>query len=88
MQVALAIGGCFCNDLRYTAEAMGVVLTSISVTVTLDLAGEPLLATAATMHVACEASSGADPLAVVERAKATCMVSNSLQAGFPVTITH
>jgi organic hydroperoxide reductase OsmC/OhrA len=86
--LALAIGGCFCNDLRYTAEAMGVVLTSISVTVTVDLEGEPLLATAATMHVACEAASGADPLAVVDRAKATCMVSHSLQAGFPVTITH
>ena len=86
--LALAIGGCFCNDLRYTAEAMGVVLTSISVTVTVDLEGEPLLATAATMHVACEAASGADPLAVIDRAKATCMVSNSLQAGFPVTITR
>ena len=85
--LALAIGGCFCNDLRYTAEAMGVVLTSISVTVTVDLAGEPLLATAATMHVACEAASGADPRAVIDHAKATCMVSNSLQAGFPMTIT-
>lgn len=84
--LALAIGGCFCNDLRYTAEAMGVVLTRLAVSVTVELEGQPLRATAATMRVACETASGEDAVPVVDRAKATCMVSNSLQAGFPVTI--
>ncbi|AZV18263.1 OsmC family protein [Mesorhizobium sp. M7A.F.Ce.TU.012.03.2.1] len=28
--LALAIGGCFCNDLRYVAEEMGVTLNKIA----------------------------------------------------------
>ena len=46
--LALAIGGCFRNDLRYVAHARGVAIGGIAVKVTLDLAGEPLLATGAT----------------------------------------
>ncbi len=84
--LALALGGCFCNDLRYTAEEMGVSLGRIAVSVKLDLEGEPLLATAATMTVACDGLDGSDSRAVIERAKATCMVSNSLRRGLPVTI--
>lgn len=45
--LALAIGGCFCNDLRYVAHARGMALAGITVKVTLDLAGDPLLATGA-----------------------------------------
>ena len=84
--LALAIGGCFCNDLRYVAHDMGIGLRKIAVTVTVDLEGEPLVATAATMTVACETTDGADPQAVIDRAKASCMVSNSLEQGVPVTI--
>ncbi len=51
--LALAIGGCFCNDLRYVAHGMGVKLGKISVTVTLDMDGEPLLSQAARLDVAC-----------------------------------
>lgn len=84
--LALAIGGCFCNDLRYVAQEMGVGLGKISVSVTVELAGEPVLAIAATMIVSCEVEEGADAHAVIERAKESCMVSNSLRNGVPVTI--
>lgn len=84
--LALALGGCFCNDLRYVAQEMGVSLGKISVSVTVELAGEPMLAIAATMIVSCATEDGSDPSAVIEKAKESCMVSNSLRNGVPVTI--
>ncbi|KQZ13015.1 oxidoreductase [Mesorhizobium sp. Root554] len=84
--LALAIGGCFCNDLRYVAHGMGVALGRIAVSVTLELDGEPLLATSATMTVSCETLDGSDPQMLIERAKADSTVSNSLARGFPVTV--
>ena len=83
--LALAIGGCFCNDLRYVAEELGTELTEISIDVFLELEGSPLLATSAHMSVKCRTSDGSDPAAIVERAKASCMVSNSLGRGIPVS---
>ncbi len=84
--LALAIGGCFCNDLRYVAEEMGARLGKIAVTVTLTLEGQPLLATTATMVVACETLDGSDPAQVIARAGAISTVSNSLRRGVPVSI--
>jgi organic hydroperoxide reductase OsmC/OhrA len=48
--LALAIGGCFCNDLRYAAAELGVALEDISVSVTLNLEGTPLVATDAELR--------------------------------------
>ena len=84
--LALAIGGCFCNDLRYVAAEMGVGLGKIAVGVTVTLEGSPPIATAATLDVSCETADGSDPDAVIDKARSTCMVSNSLQRGVPVTI--
>lgn len=84
--LSLALGGCFCNDLRYRAEAMGVKIGAISVTVKLDMDGEPLLSQAATMTVHVEMLDGSDPTALIEASKKACMVSNSLRRGFPVAI--
>jgi organic hydroperoxide reductase OsmC/OhrA len=84
--LALAIGGCFCNDLRYVAEEMGARLGRIAVTVTLTLEGQPLLATTATMVVACETLDGSDPAQIIARAGAISTVSNSLRRGVPVSI--
>lgn len=66
--LALAIGGCFCNDLRYVAEEMGVGLGKIAVSVTVNLDGKPLLATSATMTVSCETLDGSDPRKVIDKA--------------------
>ena len=84
--LALAIGGCFCNDLRYAAAGMGVGLGKIAVSVTLELEGDPLLATGAIMSVSCETLDGSDPQTVIAKAKAVSTVANSLRQGVPVSI--
>jgi len=84
--LALALGGCFCNDLRYVAAELGVELGSIEVKVTLELEGEPLLATSAVMTVVCKTTAGKDATEVVQQAQRSCMVSNSLRQGMPVEI--
>lgn len=82
--LALAIGGCFCNDLRYMAEKLGVDVGAIGVDVTLTLEGEPLLVTAAEMAVSVESDGDADTL--IARAMADSTVGNSVQKGFAVSI--
>lgn len=84
--LALAIGGCFCNDLRYVAHEAGIRLTRIEVEVTVSFEGDPLIAARSAMVVAVEAEGGADVTRIIERAKATSTVSNSLQRGVPVDI--
>jgi organic hydroperoxide reductase OsmC/OhrA len=84
--LGLAIGGCFCNDLRYVAHGLGVGLGTIAVSVTVELSGDPLLAKAATMTVSCETLDGSDPQVIIDRAEATSTVSNSLQRGVPVAV--
>ncbi|MEQ8357531.1 MAG: OsmC family protein [Kiloniellaceae bacterium] len=87
--LALAIGGCFCNDLHYVATAQGIELTSLSVDVTLELSGDPPLATAARMAVnATAAEAEADIQAVITQAKATSTVSNSLARGLAVEVAR
>lgn len=85
--LALAIGGCFCNDLRYVADEMSVKIGSISVSVTVEMEGDPLIATTASMDVFCVTQDGTDPLPIIERAKESCMVSNSLARGIAVSIS-
>ncbi|MBM2710805.1 OsmC family protein [Mesorhizobium caraganae] len=84
--LALAIGGCFCNDLRYVAEEMGVGLGKIAISVTVNLDGKPLLATSATMTVSCDTLDGSDPRKVIDKAGEISAISNSLRRGVPVTI--
>ncbi len=86
--LALALGGCFCNDLRYVAEEMGVLLGRIAVSVVLELEGSPLLAKSAKMTVLCEKQDGDGAERVIERAKEVCMVANSLGCGVAVSIEH
>jgi len=82
--LALTIGGCFCNDLRYVAHATGVELGKIAVSVTIELTGDPILATAATMTVTCETLDGSDADGLVEKTQAISMTANSLRRGVPV----
>lgn len=84
--LALAIGGCFCNDLRYIAHRRGIAIRDIAVEVTLALAGEPVMATGARMAVRCALADGADPADLVTEAQRTSMVSNSLSRGIPVDL--
>ncbi len=83
--LALAIGGCFCNDLQYVAHDRGVRLTEVEVEVTLQLQETPLLVTGAAMTV--RAQGEGDVAAVITQAQALSTVSNSIARGFPVTVT-
>jgi organic hydroperoxide reductase OsmC/OhrA len=83
--LALAIGGCFCNDLRYVAHEMGVRIQALSVLVAVDFDGDPLLAVSSRVEISCALADGKDSREMIARAKATSTVSNSLARGFPVT---
>ena len=82
--LALALGGCFCNDLRYAADRMGVTVGAIDVRVRLDLDGAPLVVQAATVTARVTSPDG-DSGEVVREAQAMCTVANSLIRGVPVT---
>ena len=85
--LALAIGGCYCNDLRFVAHELGVEIGEIAVTVKLELEGAPLVATSAVLTVHCTTSDGSDPKALIDRAWSICTVANSLNRGVPTTLT-
>lgn len=84
--IALAIGGCFCNDLRYMAETMGVRVDTLSVDVTIILEGQPPLVVSA--EVRAQVQGDGDMAELVRRAAADSTVGNSVQRGFPVTISQ
>lgn len=84
--LALAIGGCFCNDMQAISQEMGVAIVDLRVNVTIDFAGAPSRATGAGMTVECVLENGADPTELIERAKALTTIGNSLRAGFPLAI--
>src|SRR5436305_8229917 len=68
--LCLAIGGCFCNDLQYVAHEMSIRLASLSVDVSAELEGQPLLVTHAQIRVRVTADDPAAGLAsLVRRAK-------------------
>lgn len=84
--LALAIGGCFCNDMQAIADEMGFAIEDLSVNVSIDFAGQPSRANNARMHVECSLAGGADPSQLIERAKEVTTIGNSLRSGFPVEI--
>lgn len=87
--IALSIGGCFCNDLRYMAETMQVELDEIAVDVAIELDGKPLLVTSATLSVRVTSpDQNADLAELIRRTEANSTVSNSVRAGFPVNVVR
>ncbi len=84
--LALAIGGCFCNDMQAIADEMGLVIDKLSVSVSIDFAGTPSRASDAQLVVECSLDGGADPSELIERAKEVTTIGNSLRSGFPVEI--
>ena len=84
--LAFALGGCLCNDIQAIAREMDVTVDDLKVTVTVDFAGTPSLATGARIDVDCTLSGGADPSALIAEAKARTTIANSLRAGVPVEI--
>jgi organic hydroperoxide reductase OsmC/OhrA len=87
--IALSIGGCFCNDLRYIAERRGVEIASIAVDVAIELDGSPLLVTGAKLTVTVEATDfSTDVAALIRLAEADSTVTNSVRRGFPVSVSQ
>ena len=84
--LALAIGGCFCNDLQVLADEARVAITDLSITVSLDFDGQPSRTTAARMDVRCTLADGSDPSELIERAKALTNIGNSVRQGIPLEI--
>jgi organic hydroperoxide reductase OsmC/OhrA len=84
--LALAIGGCFCNDLQVVADEMGLTITDLEISVTLQFGGTPSRTTGATMDVNCTLADGADPTELIERARRLTNIGNSVRTGFPVQI--
>ena len=86
--LALAMGGCFCNSLRFAAEALGIEVDTVEVTVTVKLGGEPLVTQEAHLAVHCTRKDGGDTAELVSKAEQTCMVANTLQRGVKLTVGH
>jgi organic hydroperoxide reductase OsmC/OhrA len=84
--LALAIGGCYCNDLRYVAHDLGVEIGEITVIVKLELDGAPLVATSAVLSVSCATVDGSDTGVLIARAWSVCTVAQSLNRGVPTTL--
>ena len=85
--LALSLGACYCNDLQYTAEAMGVEVEDLEVQVLIDFGGEPTVAREIEMRVQVRLSGGGDPAELIDRAAVGCTIANTLRAGVPVRIT-
>ena len=85
--LALAVGGCFANDLQVIAEQTGLELNDLAITVAIDFASEPRRATDLRMEVECSLSDGSDPRPLIERAKEYTTIGNSLREGVPVAIS-
>jgi organic hydroperoxide reductase OsmC/OhrA len=87
--LAIAIGGCLCNDLHYAAAKRGVTIRDLSVAVTVAMSGEPLIADGAEIAVEATAEEPtADVGALIEAAFAGSAVSNSMMRGLPVRLTR
>lgn len=85
--LALAIGGCLCNDMQAIAEEMGLSINDLSVSVSIDFAGQPSRASDARVSIDCSLAGGADPSELIERATRITTIGNSLRSGFPVEIS-
>ena len=83
--LALSLGGCFCNDVHYVADEIGVAVSRLHVTVTIDFDGDPLVATNARLKVECELADGRRADELLDMARQRCTVANSLRRGLDVT---
>lgn len=86
--LALAIGGCFCNDLQALADEDGVSISDLSISVTLEFDGVPSRTVAACMAVGCKLEDGTDPAELIERARRLTNIGNSVRTGFPLEISR
>jgi organic hydroperoxide reductase OsmC/OhrA len=86
--LGLALGGCYCNDLRYVSHSMGLDIGEIAVSVSVTLDGSPLVVTEANVDVRVQMLDGSDPTLLIDEAWRVCTVANSLTGGVHVSMTR
>ena len=64
--LGLSLGACYCNDLEYTAETMGVEIEDLDVRVLIDFGGQPTVAREIEMRVNVALADGTDPTQLIE----------------------
>jgi organic hydroperoxide reductase OsmC/OhrA len=84
--LGLSLGGCYCNDLEYAAEEMGLVIDDLDVRVLIDYGGTPKVATEIAMQVSVKLAGDGDPAELIANAAARGTIANTLRAGVAVTI--
>ena len=83
--LALAIGGCLCNDVRYVADEQAIAIGGVSVDVSLTL--DDTYVTGATARVMVDVPAGVDAATLVEQVAASSTVVLSLTRGIPIAVT-
>ncbi|GAA3516045.1 OsmC family protein [Aeromicrobium panaciterrae] len=83
--LALSIGGCLSNDVRYVAADQGVELDDVAVDV--DLVVEDGRVTSADVAIRLTAAADVDVDAVVARAVEISTVLAAVRSGFPVSVS-
>jgi organic hydroperoxide reductase OsmC/OhrA len=82
--LAMAIGGCLCNDLRYVAHDWGVELDDVMVDVSVDL--EDGVVVAATVQIGVSSPKSVATRALAERAVEISTVLGAVRSGFDVDV--
>jgi len=83
----LAVAGCVSNDLFREADAAGIRLTSVAITVDGDFAGSPAVSTSVSYDVRLAGDADDAALrALVHRVDAIAEVPNSLRGGTAVAL--
>ncbi|KQV75517.1 hypothetical protein ASC61_11155 [Aeromicrobium sp. Root344] len=82
--LALAIGGCLANDVRYVAAVRHDTIDDVQVDVSLEI--ENGLITSGDVAIRLVVPDGVDTAALVDQAVAASTVLAAVRDGFPVTV--
>jgi organic hydroperoxide reductase OsmC/OhrA len=82
--LALSIGGCLANDVRYVAAEQGVEVDDVVVDVDLDIADGRVVGAVVRVEVA--ASDGVDTADLVARAEDVSTILAAVRSGFPAIV--
>lgn len=82
--LALAIGGCLANDVRYVAAIRGDSIDDVQVDVSLEI--DNGIVTSADVVIRLVVPDGVDAAALVDEAVEASTVLAAVRNGFPVTV--
>lgn len=84
--LALAIGGCLANDVRYVAADRGDVVDDVQVDVAVEI--EDGVVTSAEVSIRLVAPEGVDTASLVDEAVQISTILSAVRSGFPVAVRH